>query len=68
MGNLRAKPAVRALIGLLEDEHYQVRSAAAAALGEIGDRVALPALRKAARDPQAMVRSEAEAAVERLGG
>ena len=66
LGEYRAKSALPLLIGLLSDEHYQVRTAAVDALAAIGDKSAVPALRGAARDPHMMVREQAQAALAAL--
>ena len=51
LGLLRDQAAVPALIGLLDDQHDQVRAAAIDALGEIGDRSAIAPLLIRMNDP-----------------
>jgi hypothetical protein len=59
---------VAALSVGLVDEHPAVRAAAANSLGKLADPKALPALRKAASDPEAPVRSAAAVAITALEG
>lgn len=61
-----ASDVVAALSSALSDEHPAVRAAAANSLGRLGDAKALPALRRAAADPEAPVRLAVKAAVNRL--
>jgi hypothetical protein len=60
----RRPPATPALIQALRDEKWEVRQAAAEALGQIGDPQATPALIQALRDEKWLVR---EAAAKALG-
>ncbi len=62
----RSSESVRALIVALKDEHPAVRSSAAAALQEMRDCSALPALRRIARDPDPTVRSAVNQAISAL--
>lgn len=67
LGGAETSPeVVEALTGALGDDHPAVRAAAAAALERHGDPDALPALREAARDREAVVRSAATRAVRAL--
>ena len=58
--------AVQGLIGALGDHSDQVRSAAARALGEIGERSAADALNAALADPSPEVRSSVARALEKV--
>ena len=51
LGLLRDRSTIPALIGLLDDEHEQVRAAAIDALGQIGDPSAVAALLMRMSDP-----------------
>ena len=51
LGRLRDEQSVTLLLQLLRSDHDDVFLAAVRALGEIGDPVAIPALRKRLRDP-----------------
>ncbi|HKY08406.1 MAG TPA: tRNA epoxyqueuosine(34) reductase QueG, partial [Candidatus Binatia bacterium] len=69
LGNLKCREAVPELVRVLDDEEPLVRGHAAWALGEIGDRAALSALRarrQGETDPQVL--AEIDEAVMRLGG
>jgi hypothetical protein len=68
LGRLRAREAVPALCGILEDqrEFYPVHSQAARALGRIGDPAALPALEKAAGYAELNTKVRARDAIARL--
>ena len=55
------------LVKALADDYWQVRISAIDALAWIGDRRALPALQTVAQsDPRAMVREEAQSAIQRI--
>ena len=54
------------LEGALDDENAAVRAAAAAALKALGDRRALPALRKHASDSSSAVRSQIKSSIQAL--
>ena len=64
-----AKPAIPALIDVLQEEDKYFRSHGAVALGKIGReaRAAVPALIKALKDREEDVRREAAAALGRIG-
>lgn len=67
LGGVETEPAViEALSSALQDDHPAVRAAAAAALERHGDPSALPALRRATRDRESVVRSAANRAVRAL--
>jgi HEAT repeat protein len=51
LGLLRDQAAVPALLGLLDDDHDQVRAAAIDAVGQIGDPAAIAPLLKRLNDP-----------------
>ena len=55
-----------ALVRSLGDAQWDVRQASASALGQIGDRRAIPALEKATRDPRKSVARAAAAALRAL--
>ena len=57
------KPAVPGLIRLLKHKNWHVRLLAAWGLGEIEDRRAIPALRKALKDRNLQIRRTAEQAL-----
>jgi HEAT repeat protein len=59
-------PAVEPLIGVLRDEGWTVRKAAASALGKIGDKRAVEALIAALRDGDSDVREAAASALEKI--
>ncbi|RLB53237.1 MAG: hypothetical protein DRJ42_12530 [Deltaproteobacteria bacterium] len=64
LGRIEGDPAVvRVLSQTLGDEHPAVRAAAAASLEQLRDPAALPALRNAARDREASVRSSVQRAI-----
>jgi HEAT repeat protein len=63
LGRLRAAEAVDTLIGLLKDPSWDVRREAAGALGRIGSRTALPALRALARQLAGRVHDSSSAPV-----
>ena len=64
LGSVGSSPEVlTALTVGLTDEHPAVRAAAANSLGKLADPKALPALRKAASDPEMPVRSAATTAI-----
>jgi HEAT repeat protein len=69
MDRQAGKIAIPALIGMLDAKEAAVRRQAARALGELGDqaRDAVPSLRKALMDPDEVVRSEATAALKKMG-
>lgn len=67
LGALRHPSAVPALLPLLDADDVAVRTAAAWALGFIGDPRALTPLEWALSDPDAAVRAEAALAVGRIG-
>ena len=66
LGRLRDLRALEPLLGALSDEDWRVRFKAAWALGALGDRSALPALRRLSRDPSETVRDSAAKAAERI--
>lgn len=67
LGRIEGDPAVvRVLSQTLGDEHPAVRAAAAASLEQLRDPSALPALRNAARDRDASVRSGVQRAIRTL--
>jgi HEAT repeat protein len=70
LGWLKAGPAVPALVELLltEDQPYVSRVAAAEALGEIGGREAVRALKRATASPRHNVEEAATRALEKLQG
>ena len=59
-----AKAAVPELVRTLSDSNAFIRSASASAIGEIGPELATDALKRASRDPVALVRQEAAHALE----
>lgn len=64
LARLGSKPTLRPLVAALADKSATVRGIAAAGLGKLGHRAALPALRNAAAtDGDALVRKRAEEAV-----
>src|ERR671919_42574 len=64
LGNIRSVEAVPALIGALHDEESLVRGHAAWALGQLGSKRAIAALKSGLRhEADAEVRSEIEAAI-----
>ncbi len=64
LARLGSKPTLRPLVTALSDKSPMVRGIAAAGLGKLGHRAALPALRNtAATDSDALVRKRAEEAV-----
>ncbi|HEY0260035.1 MAG TPA: HEAT repeat domain-containing protein [Lacisediminihabitans sp.] len=63
---LRALPETEALVTLLTDEVARVRSAAARALGEVGNRDQLAALATLLQDPEKEVRRAGHDAMVRL--
>lgn len=64
LARLGSKPTLRPLVTALSDKSPMVRGIAAAGLGKLGHRAALPALRNAAAtDADALVRKRAEEAV-----
>ncbi len=67
LGLVHDRQSVPALIGLLEDEHEQVRAAAIDALGEIGDAAAVPALLAHMDEPTRLERTRAVQALRALG-
>ncbi|MDD5222972.1 MAG: HEAT repeat domain-containing protein [bacterium] len=67
LGRIREQGAVDYLANILADEFYTVRMKAARALGEIGDRRAIPFLLKARKDdPSPDVQKEAAWALTKL--
>jgi len=54
------------LVAALEDPHLQVRIAAAAALGALGDQAAVPGLQSALQRLQAMAAATPQAAAESM--
>jgi hypothetical protein len=69
LGKSRSPGARPALEKALGDPHQAVRTAAAAALGTLGDAAALPALRAAfARESVPVVKSQMEGSIARLAG
>jgi HEAT repeat protein len=69
LGRLEAKTAYERISGMLTDENLHVRKHAAIALGEIGDRRAIPEVRKLAKeDPDSGVRFMAGRALKKLEG
>ncbi|HKY04552.1 MAG TPA: TonB family protein [Blastocatellia bacterium] len=67
LGAIRARDAVRVIIGALSDKDAGVREAAAFALGQITDPSAATALVRAVEDPDAEVRASAAFALGMLG-
>jgi hypothetical protein len=69
LGHAGTSQAVEALVSALEDEHWMIREAGAAALGLAGPRAdaAVPALIKALRDPVDSVRESAAEALGAIG-
>jgi HEAT repeat protein len=66
--HLESQPAYNALITALDDPDREVRQSALAALGELGDRKALPKFRKMLlRDENVGVRAEAAYRLGKLG-
>lgn len=66
--HLEGKGAYSVLVGAVDDPDPQVRQGAIAALGELGDRQALPKFRKhLLRDPSVGVRTEAAYRLGKLG-
>ena len=64
LARLGSKPTLKPLVAALSDKSPTVRGIAAAGLGKLGHRAALPALRNtAASDGDALVRKRAEEAV-----
>jgi hypothetical protein len=64
LARLGSKPTLKPLVAALSDKSPTVRGIAAAGLGKLGHRAALPALRNvAATDGDALVRKRAEEAV-----
>src|SRR5262249_55493068 len=64
-----SRAAVGPLVNALDDAHPAVRAAAAAALGVLGDKNAVPALRDhAAREESPSVRSQLKGAIDRMQG
>lgn len=64
LARLGSKPTLKPLVAALSDKSPTVRGIAAAGLGKLGHRAALPALRNAAAsDGDALVRKRAEEAV-----
>ena len=61
------EPAVESLIKALNDEDWHVRSGAAEALGEIGDRRAVEPLIEALKDEDGGVRKDAADALGKMG-
>ena len=57
------EPAVDPLIETLQDEDWKVRGAAAWALGNIGDKKALPELEKLLDDESGFVKQGAQSAI-----
>jgi|APSaa5957512622_1039677.scaffolds.fasta_scaffold15350_2 hypothetical protein len=69
LGRLEAKTAYERISGMLTDENLHVRKHAAIALGEIGDRRAIPEVRQLAKeDPDSGVRFMAGRALKKLEG
>jgi len=67
LGKIGSSKAVYPLITLLDDEDYNVRDAAAMAIGQIGDKEALPALKKALeKEKNSKVVKYLEKAIEKL--
>jgi len=67
-GIMKYAPAVDALVTALRDEAVKVRSLASMALGDIGDRKAIPALEAvASSDVEPSVREQARKALDKLG-
>ena len=64
--DIRTAPA--ALIAALGDADHDVKEAVANALGDIGDKAAVPALKRALADPNAAVRREVAEALSDIGG
>lgn len=63
LARLHDKRTLRPLVGALHDPSPLVRAIAAAGLGRLGHRAALPALRHAQDDPDRLVQRRAHAAV-----
>jgi len=64
LGKTHSRAAREPLEGALEDVHPAVRAAAAAALGALGQREALDALRsRLSREPEATVRSQIDTSI-----
>jgi HEAT repeat protein len=60
---------VEFLFGIMDQEFFTVRCWIARALGDLGDRRAIPHLRRLQKeDPSEEVRKEASAALKKLGG
>jgi len=69
LGRLRKPGMVEFLTGILDQEFFTVRCWVAKALGDLGDRRAIPPLRRLQKeDPSEEVRKEAAAALKKLGG
>ena len=67
LGRLKAKTAYERISEMLRDENHHVRKHAAIALGEIGDRRAIPGVRRLAeKDPDSGVRFMAGRALKKL--
>jgi len=61
-----ANAAVTALIDVLRDAEWMVRRQAAVALGDIGAKESMPALKKAAGDPNSAVQKAAKDALAKI--
>jgi HEAT repeat protein len=61
-----AQPAVKDLVALLNDREWQVRRAAAYALGRIGSREAEAPLKAARKDSNESVRDAAKTSLKQL--
>lgn len=66
LGKHKKDSARRALENALGDDNVAVRAAAAAALKRLGDKKALPALRKHRKDSSPSVRAQIESTIEAL--
>ncbi len=66
LGNMEAEKAIPDIIALLDDPNERVRQDAAYSLGILGDKSAIPALQKAEKDKDELVRFFAKEAIERI--
>jgi HEAT repeat protein len=67
LGRLKVAQSTMQIVPSLTHEQANLRKEAAAALGEIADRAALPFLQQVADDPDPEVRKNARWAIERIG-
>jgi len=66
LGRLNDKKAMKPLVVALRDKNPTVRAVAALSLGKLGHRAALPALREACGDEDALVKKRAREAVDSI--